>query len=155
MKTIAFAALALCACGHVADVGGAGGDCGAADVAISSSIGDATGGAEPCKIPEPPRALFRVNARDSRALDPWTLVFAVAPEPQAFWLPSATDNAGAAIVVKEATGAARRITVLTTGKDLFQGDGSSERETTDAWSSRTFIAWEDSGGASGWVLLDE
>ena len=96
-----------------------------------------------------------VSARDSRALDPWTLVLAVAPEPQTLWLPSAANNAGAAIVVKEATGKDHRVTVITTGSDVLQNDGSTEHETAGAWTSRTFIAWDDEGAGPGWVLLDQ
>jgi hypothetical protein len=154
MKTTVLALLALCACGAVNEVDGAGGDCGAGGAAQSSAASAGTGNCRPCERPEPPRRLRQVSARDSRALDPWTLVRAVAPEPQTFWLPDAAGSLGASIIVKEATGTNHRVTVLTTGGDLFEGDGSTEHESTEAWSSRTFVAWELEDVGQRWVLLD-
>lgn len=149
MKMIAFVTLALCACGPV-DIGGGGGSP-STDATSASDAG--AGGAAPCDPSERPRPLRRVSVRDSRGLEPGTLVLAVAPEPQTLWLPSANDSNGATIIVKEAMGSSRRITVLAINGDTF-ADGSTEYETMVPWSSTTIVSVDDAEFGHVWLPLD-
>jgi spermidine synthase len=55
------------------------------------------------------------------------------------------------VVVKEARGEARRITVI----DLGDGDSTREYESSAAWSSRTFVAVDNDSSSRSWLLLDD
>lgn len=154
----AFAALFICGCAigdmdpaPAADDGdpdGYGGSGGA------GARGSGGADAEPCNTPARPRPLRQVRVTGSRLIEADTLVLAAVPEPQTFWLPSARESAGAVIVVKEARGVDRRITVDTNGIDVFHGLGTVTHDTTVAWASRTFMAVEDDDGIACWMLLD-
>lgn len=95
-----------------------------------------------------------MRVSDSRLLEPNTLVMATSADPQTMWLPDASDNQGAMIIVKEARGAARRITVLVFGRDAEGNDTETEYADTSARSSRTFVVAADDDCVHQWALLD-
>jgi hypothetical protein len=140
------------ACGELPKVPstqGAGGSCPDLDEVTGEAISG--GSPEPCECAVPPKPLRVVHVVDSRGLDPNTLVMAESPDPQTLWLPDAADNFGAFVVVKEARGEARRITVI----DLGDGDSTREYESSAAWSSRTFVAVDNDSSSRSWLLLDD
>jgi hypothetical protein len=156
MKGLAVAALFVCSC-SVADLdpepahgaggsGGGGGD----DAAETSGGGDDA----PCEWPTRPRPLREVRATGSQQLEADTIVLAAVPEPQTLWLPSARHSPGAVVVVKEARGVDRRLTVLTSGKDVLLGLDAVAHDTNVAWASRTFMVVKDDAGAAAWMLID-
>jgi hypothetical protein len=95
-----------------------------------------------------------VRVTDSRLLEPNTVVLAASPDPQTLWLPDASDNAGAMVIVKEARNADRRVTVLVLGKDAEGNDAETEYVDSSARSSRTFVVATGDDCASAWELLD-
>jgi hypothetical protein len=95
-----------------------------------------------------------VRVTDSRLLESNTVVLAASQDPQTLWLPAASDSPGAIIIVKEARGAARRVTVLVFGKDSDGNGTETEYIDTTARSSRTFVAEADDNCLIQWALLD-
>jgi hypothetical protein len=112
------------------------------------------GGGDTCIRSSRPRKLRQVRVTDSRLLEPNTVVLAASPDPQTLWLPDASDNAGAMVIVKEARNADRRVTVLVLGKDAEGNDAETEYVDSSARSSRTFVVATGDDCASAWELLD-
>jgi hypothetical protein len=150
-----FAALFVCSCAienvDPDPVHGAGGGDAASE---SSASAGGAGGVEPCDWPARPRPLRVVRAIASQQLEADTIVLAAVPEPQTLWLPSARHSPGAVVVVKEVRGVDRRLTVNTSGIDVFLGLGTVAHDTRVAWTSRTFMVVKDDDGAAAWMLLD-
>lgn len=160
MRTVAACAIACVAagllavaCGELPTVpahDGVGGSCQEPE----PDTGEAISGGDPtpydCSALGRPVRLRTVHVVDSRALEPNTIVLAESPDPQTLWLPRAADNIGAFVVVKEARGSARRVTVISIRDD----ESTVEYETTDARSSRTFMVVVDASIEPVWFLLD-
>lgn len=151
----ALAALFVCSC-SVADLDSdpAHGADGSGDDAAETSGGGAGGDASPCDWPARPRPLREVRVIASQQVEADTVVLAAVPEPQTLWLPSARHSPGAVVVVKEVRGVDRRLTVLTSGNDVFLGLGTGAHDTLVAWTSRTFMVVKDDDGAAAWLLVD-
>jgi hypothetical protein len=155
MHTSGIAALvsvALCACGDYDAVGHVDWTAAApsADAASSGS------GREPDDVECPilPAALRVIRADDSRGVEANTIVLAAAEHDQSFWLPRATEHAGAVVVVADVIGGNRRVSVYAAGGDEFH-DGSVEHQSFTPWSARAFMAVVGDDGEPRWRLTEE
>lgn len=95
-----------------------------------------------------------MRVTDSRLLEPNTVVLAASQDPQTLWLPDASDNAGAMVIVKEARNAEHRVTVLVFGKDSDGNDTETKHIDESARSSRTFVVAASDDCAHEWTLMD-